>query len=1559
MDILTLEASKRLEAAEIKRPKTNLIPDARFALPKDEMKTGFMGVFHWAYSGDARKTMIKIALAPILNTSLLSVGKMPAAKNAEQRQARKAKMAKLRAWENMRTSTHLNQYVALKKVNGSDPHFILNLPILILRGVEEIGSTLLMFSDLELTDDARTEAEQLVAQPTSHLYPPGPAIERSGVNAAAAQIFRQCLIGIRYETTDRHDILISLEFKIRKEEAQQMVSTEWLELRPIDLYPLFSTWVEAEYVSKAYGKSAISLSKIADTLPRHDPADERIDQYGITINMDGDPLLLPASLNATQKYESMLAESNLAPPGSFAMRQISSMSNPVLPINIPVLVDWVNGKFTYTNSVGKPVLLPLEHMRKCTASMAMNILRRDVSDEFVKRLEHYAVLVNVSISCAAYGATAVNDKLTVGQAFQEWYKTPDAEGMQTYKVLSFDSEDFSLQPVREFIRRLYPAMKANIETLNSAYAVSTMIEVMGKLAVIVEYGRDESGTITAANTINKKALDQGLDPNWKPEEAPLITKKFETEEGGLLPHQAKVRNVLRDSPDFAVLSVDAGGGKSMLAITDILYEIKAMRSAPYLIMCPSHLVANYVSEVVEFTDGKVNVIPVTSYNIRTTGIARYEAILKDSPINTVLIVDYDVLKFRAKATVYGTAAIAVYPVIEMIRQFKPGYVMCDESHFLRNMKSARTKSVLSLIADIPKKRLASGTINPDSPSDLPGQMALLDPTIFGTREDFNNKYGEDVRGNRVMKWRTKGRNSINEVLPTLKQNIVWTSAKRKEWACALPVRRDFYVPVELTPAQRRMYGAIFDDMIQQIRKDAESNKNAKKLLEKLTGEKATKEDEDDFGDLTEVEEGEDILDDAEDVGPALQPYLADIERFVTDPSSHPYSKNGIILSNGERVPPLTGDDLKAPKAEAVEGILRDYFATSKSKALIFVNYTQSAESLYNAMPDDLKASGLLYYASSKTEMVNRFKTDPDIKWMIGIRKSLEVGLNLQQAGCLIRCEGVWTPGEQEQGDARISRPYFGPGGDKRKAEGLYFYSVVADRTLDVTKAARLRAKMVALAKFENTNDPNYEAIPDIPIIPMNLETIQTQNDFNTNLAAYQDSMERLSTVIKNENSEYAAKIIAEGGFHFTQVKAAPVPASAALLARVPYAQGTELYKASELGLVRVDNYLGMDLSGEDDEDEGAATDDENDNSFIREQRAKVMGKRCHTEFGDGEIFGAAAIGATNFISRIHVKLDDGTTARGLRATNVFIITRTETNMKDMRMKLAQASGLQVTGEITVPGTVIKQTKLSVKEIRQKEKEEEIRQKKLSKEVKKLNKTLSLELQLNIVNGYMRFAYSGEDPRAVKSLEALGFKMDARYLYTRIRSYKQLIAQANAWADGGFEITNQVDNDTFHALAAELQGGSVNTHRHYSKLVGKANFQNYLRMVWKPSANKKLLNMFALVTDGGADDRINIQKAEKVGGNPDYGIVYLCLPLGQGHPASKAATSSRYKVPGLRWFQSTPTWSVFVGSMAGAHKVFDSIKEAGIVITNRDELNKAAKSVKRVTPKDDVVDVLED
>jgi hypothetical protein len=495
--------------------------------------------------------------------------------------------------------------------------------------------------------------------------------------------------------------------------------------------------------------------------------------------------------------------------------------------------------------------------------------------------------------------------------------------------------------------------------------------------------------------------------------------------------------------------------------------------------------------------------------------------------------------------------------------------------------------------------------------------------------------------------------------------------------------------------------------------------------------------------------------------------------------------------------------------------------------------------------------------------------------------------------------------------------------------------------------------MLAVAKFENPTDEAYQAIPDIPVFKMTLDNIRTMNDFDSNIKQYQDSMSLLNRVIKDDYAAYRKEIEEQGGFKLTNIKRAPTPPECALLSRVPYAKGTDLYSKEELGLVRLDNYLGNDVVDVSDEDDSADEGDGGggkDDALVQAQLAKIVGMRCHTEVGDGVIIGGGSRSKSVGVDRVTVRLDDGSLISQGWATKVFVVTRKETNSVDMRNKLAKAAGLPVTGEITVPAPIVKLRPLTKKERLEQEavrKEEERRN---AKAKKKQKAAMSVGLHLSIVNGYMRIAYDDGDKDAIAALQSVGFKYDQPYVETRLRNHAHLIKQARVWAEAGFNTTKEVDNDSLALLAQELATGALRTAKHYVRTTGS--FANYMRKMFKPQPDKMMLNIFGIVTDGGLSDPRNNKKAEKEGTTPAYGIAYLCLPYGAAFPATRLAISPKYKVPGTMWYIVENNVSMFVNSLDAAKKVVEDLELLGVTVSNKDELNKAVRSVRKVMPKSD-------
>ena len=1575
-----IQSKNKILAFDSLRPESNLRLNEKYNLTSIELRSGFSGIFSHLYTGSGMNLMVRLCYGAIsADASLLPmIYVSPKASTPDQRAEVRDKKKKFKTWLNARSQAQkLHLATVVRKVNdASNPHFLVSIPVMTFTNSTTFRTCISYFTN-NISGDNFDLLDNLDA---TRIFPAEHVLKNARLPGQINTQLSECLKSVTFQVSSKTDyvtgnrrIIASVQFMVNKVEAEYIASTDWLEIRPVDLYPVMSEWTRVNFQKRAYATRSRSVSSIASTLPPHISGDERIDSFGISIDANGAPMYLPKQLNNTGKYEELFTAAGSNQDGSFTLINLDTLDSDEktnrLPVNQPILVDWVNFKFVYTNTNGDIEIIKLEHYRKCNASMALNLLPKF---SFYYAMSLFVRLASVSGTSTKFSDWAKPDdfanlEYTTDVAILKtalrkesdlievvnMFQSDDGVGETTINSLQITSEcEPQFRFALRFVKQLYKDVLQNMDSVNAKYSVKTITENFGLVALFANYGGDVSTTRVVADTLNSAAKNQNIDKKWLPPDCPLITKKFQDEDSGLLPHQYNVRNLLKDRPMLAALPIDAGGGKSMLGITDVLYEIKHGESAPYLIMCPSTLVANYVSELVTFTDGLVNVIPVTSYNINTSGIARYEDILKNAPINTILVVDYNVLKFRPEVTSYGTSPVMVFPVVEMLRKFKPGYVFMDESHKMKNAKSKTYKALMGLVADIPKKRIASGTMSPDSPSDLPGQIAFLDPTIFGTRDQYNEAFGAEFRGSRVTKWKA---GAGGEAIAIIKRNIVWAPAKRREWACALPDRVDMVYSVDFSDEQLRVYNAIFDDKINSILSSAKNDKELSKLLKILDGRAKPSEDSDPENDFLDLESNtespdENPLDsDASDeiLSVALQRALPDIEQFVTDPSYHLYSREGYIDKQGNRHPGLTGRDLISPKMNKLAEVISDWLKEKKSKVIVFCNYDNSAEKIFASMPPELQRIGLHYTADEKVAKLAQFKNNKNIRWMVGIRQSLETGLNLQEAGCLIRMEGVWTDGDREQGDSRIERPKFSEGGDSRMSDGIKIATIMVDKTIDVTKAARLYAKMIAIAKFFNPNDPRYQDIEEMEVFPMTLQNIRSKNDFSTNLEPYANSIRDLNAAKISEYREYKEKLIAEGGFKMTQIGRTKHPADAKILSRVPYAQGTELYKAADLGLVRLDNFLGTDMpDDEDDENEADSSDvdsfDTGDDAaveFVKAQKEKIYGLRCHTEYGDGKIHRGAA-GRSKYISKVSIIFEDGTRVNNLRSTNVFVVTRTDTNSIDMRTALAKAAGLPVTEEITVPGNnlVLKVTQKFLKQ-----REEEVLEKR-RKRLDETTKKVSINLTLNIINGYMRLAYSDDDSTAQKVLQTNGFRTDNPYVYTKIVNAGHLLRQAKLWAKEGFQTTKETDNHTLALLYQEVDNG-VKTHKHYTRMVNSG-FDNYLRKTFKPNPDKDMISPFAIVRDGGDyDARSN-----------SYALAYLCLPWGGAYAGTKEAIKPKFSsTPYTKWKIAKPSMSVFVKDLDAVKSVMNNLVASGVQIINIDEMNTYAKSVKKISPKVDNLD----
>lgn len=1521
------------------RSTTNLVVPENLQLPKTELKRGFLYVYNKGYKGLEPVFMNQLWLSVVVPEIV-----------ADKSFGKDRKMVRafaLHAEKNLKAG-----YLRLKKVNDpEDPHFVVAVPVAEFSryGFSAYVSRLRTWfgsgdHDYEIPESAQRLADALSStaearEVQQQVIPAAKVLQAMPhLDAKEKAELEKTLLAVRLQYAGS-EAVIFLDFKISKEVAQQLTTTEWMMIRNMDLYPLLLQWQTSIWgFRESPPLASFPMSKISKTLPPVEEGQARVNENGLAVSYEGAPMWLPAKLDNTSRYEDLFAQVGDKGDDTFGLLDVKSVSDLIaegheikvhLPANVPVLIDWVNNKYAYTLSSGVLKVQDLSRFKAVDAAHANNLLRNwslgekqlqhivnmahasGIKDElFFTQEEAQALEENDPVVAAKLTASGGTPVMPYWKLAESYFKRFVADNV-VLKDISIEGDPI-FRPLARFMDAAHAAIVANMDAVNMKYSVSGVSATLGIVTLLAKYANDYSNVVTRSNAICKAAQSQKVDPQWNPPSTPLLMQNPDRP-FSVLPHQRKVMNLMKDSPDFAILPVQAGGGKTPLAILDILTELKASRSQPYLVLCPSTLVAQYVKEVTYFTSGKLNVIPINTDSIFRNGVERLTALIATAPRNSIVVADYDVLRQKAYDVCYGTTSVTIYPVIEFLRQFNFGYVLCDEAHYLKN-DSQRTRAAMVLIADIPKKRLASGTMAHDSPSDLALQIAMLDPSLFGSRNAFNERFGLVVKGDRVITWKPGAQTQIMDMI---KSRIVVAKAMRKEWAALLPSQEENIYATPLSDAQRQVYDAILTEALERLKADMKNNpavakffKNEPTMLEnpQRKGDQGLDEEAD--------EEAEDAADEeaGEDLAALLGFYLARLEQFLTAPGR---DELGVRL--------LKGDDLLSPKAKVIVDIVKSHIDQGlEGKVLIFTNYTASAEEIYNAFPPELQAQGILYVAADKVEAGAAFEKNPNKKWMVGVENSMNTGLNFQHVSRLIRVETVWNPGTLEQGNSRVNRPELK---QEDRREKIYYDWVVASGTVDVTKISRLTSKIIAVAKFENTDNPAYAEIPDVPVIPMTQDAIFK---FNTteDLRHHAEALAMYKTIQKADYAEYREK---HGKLVMTRLAIADDPKDAMIMPEVPYTPGLELFKSGELGLVRVDEFLRQDdIAGAPDEDNGSADEPEsNDPDAMtpdQKQKAKLyaalVGQTVHTEFGDGVVKSLAPKRR-----RLNVVLPNGYMVR-VRMAAAFVVTEKASRDAVMREQLmtAVSDSMPIAPKVDVASPILRVDNVGMRKAEKLRQDQEKEAKR--KAAERVKEALSVELLFNVSNGFLGITFFSEGhDNAAKALQALGFRPIEPYVYAEMKTAQQLIKQFNAWNAEGFTFDKQFLKlgavEAIKDLAEVLKSGKLASGTMNYKFSSRNQLDNFFRLELKPTLSKTEFKPYPMIEDGRA---------------------YIVMHT-RGQPATMKAI--QVKAPGVRWNHSPESLVYYGLDIDNIGRTLKEIQAAGIQIANIQELDTDFKKLKKV------------
>lgn len=1340
-----------------------------------------------------------------------------------------------------------------------------------------------------------------------------------------------CIRELVIEIDQLYGITTRITAFMTAKEAELLTHLQYLAIRNIDIFPIVLHWLASGYAKGP--TTSVSLSRVSANIDPQSIRYAKTNEYNLCLNQDGQIWYIPREVNKSRDYESLYTRyctSDDPENKKFGlMVRGEGEAKTKLPANMPILVDWTNAKFSYSTGMGGQAILDLSRCRPLTATHVRNVFRRlPLDPQLISTWYKYAEYLGVPRSelLTRIGDSAVSYSV-MDMIFAASRGLPEGEFLSFYELLGDDE----FKPAVDILTKIANVLEQKSEQFMNQYSVFTWVNTLGLLKSIAVYA-PEWAKYSEEDKANRSAsINQAITPGWQ-----LPSVPFFNNAPGLMPHQVRVMNMMKDDPKFCLLPVAAGGGKTICAIMDILKQYSQGKNAPYMVLCPNMLVSQYVQEVAFFTKGRLNAIPITTAVVRRNGLDRLQKIFDAAPRNTVVIVSYNAIVYNSHKIAYGTNTVTRFPIVEFLRQFQFGYALCDESHQLKSEKSIKARAVNILLSDIPMIRLASGTLAYNRINDIVGQASIMDPSLFGTQADFENTYGKFVKG----KYAGLKHGMEAVINSRLKDDMVIAGAQRKEWAALLPQTETNYYMVNLSPQEQEIYQKVLDIASEHL-EDTPELKKAMEELEKLKAQQKV-----DFS-----QERQDLIDEREErLTSRITPYLQKLERLIIDPLKESAMMTEIpadyVSEKVRKVIELVEhhiegwDEMKKDSAGVPTGEFIHHLPTP-GKVIIFTENLASAQSIFDAFAkvgSSVAENGLLYSTTNKHELLDKFNTDPNIKWMVGVETSINTGLNLQAASRIIRAEYPWQPGALEQGNARILRPLLK---SKDGRTTVYFDWVVCDGTIDTLKVSRLMAKSAEIAKFEHPSDTRYQNIGishdpitnqrvfTIPVIGVTMKSIRAGLRFvnpdrtEGELYDYFKAMKTLHGIEKNDYQTYRLQhpeeINADGTMKSVPVTIEQNPKDAKILRYIPYVEGTNLYNSDQLGLQRLDEYLNrvsQSLS-DDDEDEGGDLSEDTtdaDDAFL-EHLEQLKGETVYCEYGECQIYSISAtkpncvVIPVHSVQRIRVPL-----------SSVFLITKKVVKPQVLYKALAKEVGINtvVEPEYVRPAGA-KETSKGLKKLRKQQEEEQ--------PVIENSAELQINLKPMLINGLLGFRFidlEGHD-LGINILEQNGFRLAPEYYRAQIKNLRMLEQWLTRMTEMGLKFKAPYDYSgswkQIAGLMRRRQARYNDDDMEYkantavvTKVVSKGQLQNILRWDVKPTNRTDVLRVQPMFSNG---------------------VVFAIMPSNRLYSIGNKIR--RKRVPGMKWERGPEAYERYFARKDEALNCLKQLQESGLTITNLKQL----------------------
>lgn len=186
--------------------------------------------------------------------------------------------------------------------------------------------------------------------------------------------------------------------------------------------------------------------------------------------------------------------------------------------------------------------------------------------------------------------------------------------------------------------------------------------------------------------------------------------------------------------------------------------------------------------------------------VRLEGASRFKKLAQPIKGLTIFLISYD----------------STWRTSKELLKLKPDIVICDESHYIANPNSRRSRFILKLPKVSKWRLILTGTFLPNNILGAYSQMRFVDPKIFDMKwSTFKERYAKWYKPSGKTFKIFKGPKRVKELRSIVSRHSIKVS---KDDALDLPSRKDIIIPVEMSPKGKATYNKMKKDKLLKYRK---------------------------------------------------------------------------------------------------------------------------------------------------------------------------------------------------------------------------------------------------------------------------------------------------------------------------------------------------------------------------------------------------------------------------------------------------------------------------------------------------------------------------------------------------------------------------------------------------------------------------------------------------------------------------------------------------------------------------------------------------------------------